>query len=210
MKRLFFIWFFIPLISYCQTDSEFILQNSISVEWGKNCISEIDCFYLSLDSALIFDDDDIYDYYYTLYYSYENERKQEIDSGNWDDLGYDLTLYSFKSQRDNSYVVFLEFEYEHFSSLMAYYIRERKLMRIGKWIIYLPCDTCERADYNIENHYLYQKNDEIEFYSLKDVEFLDYSNKKYHWESNDWVSYKAGELIISFNIIDGTVKRVEK
>jgi len=210
MKKLFFILLFIPLVLYCQTDSEFKLQNSMSVEWGKNCINEIDCFYLNIDSALIFDNDDYDYYYYTIYYSYGNESKQVIDSANRNDLGYDLTLYSFKSQRDNSYVVFFEFEYEHFSSFIVSYIRERKLMRIGEWIIYSPCDTCDRASYNIENIHLYQKKDEIEFSSLKDVEFLDYRNNKYHWESNDWVSFQAGELIVSFNIVDGTVKKVEK
>ena len=49
MKKLFFILFFVPLISYCQTDSEFIFHDSITVKRGINCISLNDCFYFSND-----------------------------------------------------------------------------------------------------------------------------------------------------------------
>jgi len=209
MKRCFFILVFIPFISYCQTNTEFKLQNSFPVGWGKNCISKIDCFYLSLDSALVFDDDDIYDYYYTLYYSYGNENMQQIVTGDWSDLGYSLTLHSFKSEKGNSYIVFWKKEFEFSPVFDVYYIINGMVLKIGEWGVAISriVHNCEFCDYSVEDIRITQKNNEIEFSFLKEMQFT-VINEEYDYD--DWGTFKAGELTVSFSIIDGTVNRVER
>lgn len=209
MKKIFFILFFIPFISYCQSDTEFKLQNSISVEWGKNCISQMDCFYLSLDSALTFSDDDIYDYYYILYYSYGKENRKTIATGDFSDLGYDITLNIFKNETNNSYVVIWKIEMEYVPSFYVCYIRDGIIMKIGEWGIAIPYIEyhCEYCDYAIEDIRIHQRDNEIEFSFLKNMNFVNLSTDIYN---DDWVLYKAGNLKISFNIVDGLLKVIEK
>jgi len=210
MKRIFVICLFFPLISCSQTSSVFNLQNSIPLEWGKNCISEMDCFYLSLDSVLVFDDDDIYDYNYNLNYSYGNNEKQIVASGDFDDLLYGSTLNSFRCEKDNSNIVFLKIHYEYLATFKVYYLKNGKLLMIGDWGINTPLPSkkmLDNLDYSIEHIRIHQKNDVIEFSFIKDVQF------KIIKENNnfdDWGTFKAGELIVSFNTVDGLLKRIDK
>jgi len=209
MKKSFFIWFLIPFISCCQTNSEFVYKNSVPVEWGKTCISEVDCFYLSLDSTLVFDDDDIYDYNYSLYYSYGNKKKQQIDSGYWSDLGYSLTLHSFMFEKNNSYVVLWESEYESYSFFTIYYLYQGMIVKIGVWgfsisrIIY----GCEYCNYPVEDIRIINKDNEIEFSFVKDVDFMVITED---FDFDHWGTFDAGELTVSFNINDGMIRKVEK
>jgi hypothetical protein len=210
MKRFFFIWVFLPFISCCQTNNEFKLHNSIPIEWGKNCIGEIDCFYLSLDSTLVFDDDDIFDYYYTLYYSYSNKNRQVVVTGDLDDLLYGSTLNSFRCEKANSYIVLLKNDHEYSPTFKVYYLNNGKLLIIGDWGINAPSPrkkTPDYLDYSVANIRIYQKNDEIVFSFLKDVQF---KVLKENYNYDDWGSFKAGELIVSFNIIDSSLKRIGK
>jgi len=201
MKRLFFIWFFIPLISYCQTDSEFKLQNSISVEWGKNCINEMDCFYLSLDTN---------EYVYSLYYSFENENMKQIATGDWTELVYSADLHSFQNENANSYIVLWEKANEYNPFFTIFYLFDGKIVKIGEWGIAISRIDyyCEFCDYSVEDIRITQKNDEIEFSFLKDIGFMIVTKEYYDYD--DWELFKAGELIISYNIVDGMVKRIEK
>jgi hypothetical protein len=201
MKRLFFILFFIPFVSYCQTDNEFMFQRTFSNQWGYDCISEIDCFY----STYIFNDDDNY---YTLYYSYGNESWQAIDS--IDPSGfYSSSLFGFKNEIENSYIVLWKNESEYSPFFNVYYILEGKIVKIGEWEISVLAIEyhCEYCDYSMEDIRIYQRNNEIEFSFLKNMVFGDFSENKYNDDWN-WTSYQAGELILSFNIVDGTVKKV--
>jgi len=205
MKRFFFIWLFIPFISYCQNDNEFKLQNIKEIEWKKNiCISKDDCFYLKPDREL---------FYVFLYYSHRNEIKQMIDSAEYNSLLYGDQLCSFEYQRDNSHVVLWEIQGEYSPTFYFYYLKDGNIMKIGEWDFFEPCDTCDVFHYSVNDIRIFHKNDEIEFLFLKETRFFagkenyDYD---YDYDYNDWGLFKAGELVVSFNIGDGTVRRVEK
>jgi hypothetical protein len=100
-------------------------------------------------------------------------------------------------------------ESEFAPSFYIYYITYGKLIKIGEWVIYEPNGELlpDYFDYSIDNIRIHQKNNEIEFSFLKNMDFIDTSADNYN---EDWVSYQAGELILSFNITNGTRKRVEK
>jgi len=198
MKRFFLIWLFIPFISYCQNDHEFKLQNVSQKYWDDFCISKMDCFSLSFDT--------VYFDYCILFYSYEEKKKQMIDTV-FSQMLYDYPLSSFESQANNSHVVFWEIGGEHGPFFYAYYIKDGKLTKIGKWIMVEPCDTCDYFDYSLNDIRIFHKNDEIEFLFLKETSFF-VGNENYDYD--DWGLFKAGELVVSFNIANGTVRRVEK
>lgn len=203
---MFFIFLLFLSVSYCQADSEFKLQESFTDKWDNNCISKTDCFY----SAFISTDDDINDLYYILYYSHGNENWQAIDS--IDPSGfYNSTLYSFQNEITNSYIVLWKYESEYNPFFYTYYINEGKILKIGEWgISVLAIEYyCEYCDYSIEDIRIHQKDDEIEFSFLKNMDFLNFSEDRYR-DDWTWTSYQAGDLILSFNIIDGTLKRIER
>jgi len=198
MKKIYIILFFIPFISCCQTDTEFILQKKLLFEWGKDyCISKNDCFFLDMDTNGV------------IIMSYSSERyknKQAIDS--IDDAGlYGTALYSFQNETDNSYVVLWKNEGEYNPYFNIYYLSKGKVVKIGEWMILIPhiVYNCEYCDYSAEDILIHQKNNEIEFSFLNDTDFVilrEYSNY------DDWGTFKAGKLKVSFNIVDGTVKKV--
>jgi hypothetical protein len=196
MKKIHLILFLIPLISYCQTDNEYKLQKTSHSDWDQFCISKIDCFNLNYD-AVSFD-------YCMLYFSHGSEKKQMVDTV-FSQMLYGSTLNSFKSTKDNSYIVLWKIEMEFVPLFYAYYINDGKLIKIGEWTIYVPCDTCDAGDYKVENIRIHQKDKEIEFSFLKDTRF--FVNKE-NFKYDDWGTFKAGELKVSFNIVDETVKRV--
>jgi len=204
MKKFFFIWLFIPFISFCQNDNEFKLQNVSQKNRNDFCISKMDCFYIE---NTIDEFDEVGMFYYILYYSYgESENKQAVDSIDDSSLLYD-SLYSFKSQKDNSHVVFWEIGGEYGPSFFTYYIRDGKLTKIGKWIMVEPCDTCDYFGYSLNDIKILQRDNDIEFLFLKETEFI---VERESFKYDNWGVFKAGELIVSFNTVDGTVKRVEK
>ena len=168
MKKIFFILFFVPLISYCQTDTEFKLQKSIKFDWGDNkCITENNCFSLVLDTS---------DFRLTMFYSDEKFGTKQVVETKIDYLSYGSTLNSFKNKKDNSYVVLWKIDDEHYPFFYIYYIKDGKLMKIGEWVIYEPPGEIlpDRLDYSVKNIRIYKINDEIEFSFLKDVEFMVY------------------------------------
>jgi len=201
MKRFYFILFLFPFIVFCQSDTEFKLQRSVIFEWGKNnCITNNDCFYINsvpVDVAC-----------YLLYYSYQGEEKQMIDTV-FSFILYDLILNRYENEKDNSYVILLKIEEEHYPTFYVYHINNGKLKIIGKWVIYEPPGEVlpDYLDYSIEDIRIHQREDEIEFSFLKDMNFVDLSADIYNY---DWVLYKAGELIISFNIVDETLRLIER
>jgi len=199
MRKLFFILCFIPFISYCQTNSEFILQKSFSGQRGNHCITNNDCFHLSPDNPNNISR--------TIFYTYEQDKnKQAIDTIDYAQI-YGLILYSFKNEKDNSYVVSWKFEDEYVPTFFTYYIKDGKLMKIGNWIIAIPYNKygCEYCDYSIEDIRIHQRDDEIEFSFLKDMRFIDLKNYDY----DDWGAFEAGELILSFNIVSGELRVIK-
>ena len=208
MKRFFFIWLFIPFISYCQNDNEFRLQSVSQDDWDNFCISKMDCF--SIENT-IDDFDEIGMFYYILYYSYgKSKNKQAVDSVDDTSLLYGNLLYSFNSQKDNSHIVLWKIDGEHVPLFYLYYIKNGKLIKIGEWLITEPCDTCDGLDYSISDIRIFHKNDKIEFLFLKETSFGIYKELSKSLDFDDWGTFKAGELVVSFNIVDGTVRRVEK
>jgi len=210
MKRFFLILFLLPYTSYCQIDSEFILQKPFFDQWSRYCISKMGCFDLTLDSTLAFSKNGInyYDDYYYLYYSYGSEYKQLIDS--IDPAGiYGSMLYNFKNETDNSYVVLWKMEGEYNPFFNAYYISKRKIVKIGEWGMTVSNIEYygEYCDYAIEDVRIHQRHNEIELSFLKNMNFIDLSKDIYN---EDWALYKAGELIITFNIVDGALRLIER
>jgi len=187
MKNVRFLLFLFSFISCDATDSEFRFQNSFPVGKDSNCISAKDCFSLDNDS----------NFFYTMCYSHNNGNKQSIDTVNDTDLLYGSTLNSFKLQENNSYVILWKIKHEFTPSFNAYYVRNGKIIKIGEWGMFTPCETCDIQDYSIEDVLIYQRNGKIEFLFSKDVEYIDYGEDIYR---NNWVSYKAGTLTFSFDI----------
>jgi len=199
MKKILFILSLIPFISYCQTDNEFKLQNVSQLDWGNFCISKVDCFDLSFD-PVFFD-------YCILYYSHGSEKKQMVDTV-FSQMLYGSSLSSFKSEKDNSYIVLWKIEGEFAPSFYIYYIKDGKLLKIGEWGINEPCDTCDDLDYSVKDIRIFKKNDEIEFTFLKDTNFMVFNELSLDYD--DWGLFKAGKLVVSFNIVDGSLKKIGK
>jgi hypothetical protein len=118
---------------------------------------------------------------------------------------YGSTLNSFKSTKDNSYIVFWKIEMEFAPLFYVYYIKDGKLMKIGEWEIIAPCDTCDTGDYSVEDIQIFQKDEKIEFLFLKEIRFVNFST---YYDSELWGTFETGELTIAFNLVDGTLKRV--
>jgi len=203
MKKMYLIFLFIPFISCCQSDSEFIFQNSFPVKWDEDniCISKEDCFLFTNIPN---------DYKMIIFYSNEKyNKKQLIDTLYWADFPYKSTLNIYKSEKYDSYIVLWKNDYEHSPIFDVYYIKYGKLIQIGCWIINTPYpinEITDFLDYSVKNIRIRQKRNTVEFSFSKDMAFIDYSKEK----NDNWGSFKAGELILSFNTVDGTVKRVEK
>ena len=196
MRNLFFILFLLPIISYSQTNSEFNLQHSIEFDEKKHeCIAENYCFFLDLNTNA---------FSVTLYYSFgRNGNKQSLETMDISDFQYGSTLSSFKNETNNSYIVIWKRESEFAPLFYVYYIKEGILMKIGEWGITEPCDTCDTGDYLIENIRIYQKSYEIEFLFLKETRFAVF---KENFDYEDFGTYKAGNLVVSFNIVDEALK----
>ena len=185
MKKVCYLFFLFSFVSCYQNDLEFKLQNSFSVEGDSNYISEKDCFYFCTDSNL---------FSLTMYYSYgKYGDKQMIDTMDYTDMQYGSTLNSFKSEKNNSYVVLWKIKHEFSPIFKVYYVRDGKLIKMGVLTIYTPCETCDYLDYSIEDMQIFQKNNEIKISFLKNI---------YYWdtEKNEGTLYDAETLILSFNI----------
>jgi len=203
MKKSLFVFFLIPFISCCQIDSEFLLQKSFSLEQGNYCVTNNDCFSFSRDT-------NTWNYCLTMFYSFnKNGEKYKIDCVDIEDKP---TFNFFKSQQNDSYIILLKSDFEYSPIFHLYYLNCGKIIKIGEWGISEPykegLDMKYRTyfDYYIEDFKILRKNEKIEFSFSKDMVFVDYSKGK----NDDWGVFKAGELVVSFNPVDGTVKRVEK
>ena len=200
MKNFFFILFILPIISYCQIDYEFKLQSSFEFDWKEyKCISENDCFFLDLDTN---------DFSVTMYYSFEkNGNKQTIEIMDISDFTYGSDLNIYKNKTDNSCVLIWKIDGEFAPSFYVYYIKNGKLTKIGEWGVIVPCKNCDSGDYSVEDIRIHQKNDEIEFSFLEDANFI-VIGEDYNYDN--WGTFDAGELKVSFNIIERLLKKVER
>lgn len=189
--RFFFIVLLLPFVSCGQANQEFKLQNSFLVNLKTPvCITNNDCFFFSSDSSM---------FYLVMHYSdakYENQKL--VDSVEFSP--YKSTIHSFKSQKNNSYVVLWETEYEYIPIIQAYYIAEERLAKIGELEISLPCQTCESLEYPIKDIQILHKKEEIEISFLKDI---NYKEK----DSSEWKLFKAGTLRYYFNPISNEFKK---
>jgi len=192
MIRFYVILLLLPFVS-CGQSLEFELQNSFPVNLKEPvCISSRDCFCFSGDSNL-----------YHLIISYSDvqcENKKLIDSVDFSP--YKSKIHSFKSQKNNAYLILWETEYEYFPVLIAYYIEAGKIVRIGELEISLPCQSCESFDYPIKDIKIIQEKHEIEISFLKDV---NYRAKG----SNKWKLYKTGALKYRFNTETNELKLLQ-
>ena len=183
--RNYFILCLFSFVSCSELDSKFEIQNSFSLNNESDiCISTEDCFSCISDSNL---------FYKIMHYSYggSEEKKQIVDTVEF--TPYFSTLHSFKSQKNNSYVVLWKIESEFIPIFNAYYIKDGVLMKLGEFKVYLPCESCDVFDYSIENIQIRQRNKEIEFLFLKDLYYMDRN-------IDAWTLYKARALMLHFNI----------
>ena len=120
-------------------------------------------------------------FYLMMYYpDAKCEKKKLVDTVEFSP--YESKIHSFKSQKNNTYVVLWEIEYEYFPVILAYYIVEGKLVRIGELEISLPCQSCESFEYPI-----------------KDIKYK---------ENNEWKLFKTGDLKYRFNIETKELKHI--
>lgn len=179
----------LPFVSCGQTNSEFKLQDSFLIKQNEPiCINEKNCFYFTCDSGFS---------YLKMYYITGDEHKKLIDSVEFSP--YKSRIHSFKSQKDNSYVILWETEYEYFPVIIAYYVSEDELVKIGQLEISLPCVSCESFEYPIKDIQVFKKNEEIEISFLKDVR---YKAK----DTEQWKEYKSESLKFYFNILNKEFK----
>ena len=193
MKHICYILLLLSVISCCRNDTELRLQKFSSVDWGDNCITGEDCFYLDADSAL---------FSITMSYSYKNGNKQLVSTMDYNSMLYGSELYCFKSEKDNSYVVLWKMEHEFFPSFKVYYLKAGKLMEIGDWGIYTPCKDCDTFEYSVDDIRIQEKEGRIEFTFLKDMQYIDYRKQLF---AGDWTSFKSGALTLFFNPKNGVL-----
>jgi hypothetical protein len=192
MIRIYFILLSLPFVTWGQANHEFKLQNSFPTNLKTTvCISKNDCFCFSNDSSL---------FYLVIHYSDTKcKNKEFIDTVEF--TPYKSTVHSFKSQKKNSYVVLWETEYEHIPVIQAYYIEGRRLAKIGKLEISLPCESCESLNYPVKYIRITQEKEEIEISFLKDVNYRTEGD-------NAWSLYKAGNLKYRFNTETKLLKNI--
>lgn len=183
MGRIYFSLLLLLFVSCSPINTQFRLQKSFPVSLKKAvCLNEGNCFCIDSDSSLT---------NLKLYYpDVKCEHKQLIDSVAF--TPYKSTIHSFKAQKNNGYVILWETEYEYFPSLMAYYIEEGRLEKMGELNISLPCQSCESFEYPINDIQIQQKNNDIEISFLKDVNHKEKDN-------SEWKTYKPGALKFYFN-----------
>ncbi len=183
MTRVYIILLLLPLVSCGQSNLEFELLNSFPINLKEPvCINTRDCFYFSSDSNL---------YYLVMSYSdVQCEKKKLIDSVDFSP--YSSKIHVFKLQKNNTYVVLWETEYEYLSILIAYYLEAGRIFRMGELEISLPCQSCESMEYPIKDIRIQEKKNEIEISFLKEV---NYKEKN----SSQWNTYKPGVLKFHFN-----------
>ncbi len=187
--RVYFILLLLPFVSCGQTHSRFNLQKSFLINPKESiCIIENNCFYFSNDSSVS---------YLEMYYVAENKSKKLIDSVEFSP--YKSRIHSFISQKENVYVVLWETEYEYFPVIIAYYVAEGKLVRMGELKISLPCQSCESFEYPIKDIQMLQEKDKIEISFLKNVNYRKI-------DTQQWKEYKPGTLKFYFNILSKEFK----
>ena len=180
---------FIPVVSCGQIHSRLDLQKYFIVNLNESiCINEKNCFYFNTDSSVS---------YLEMYYAAVNESKEFIDSVEFSP--YKSRIYSFESQKESVYVVLWEIKYEYFPILIAYYVADGKLVRMGELNISLPCQSCEGFEYPIKDIQIIEKKDRIEISFLKSVNYREI-------DTQQWKEYKQGTLMFYFNILSKEFK----
>jgi hypothetical protein len=189
MKRYFILQIFVLAFMSCTQTSPFTFQPGTLVDFEQAiCIAKDNCLYFDSDSNL---------FYMRLYYS--DKRKPPIDSVEFSP--YKSAIYSFKSQKNNSYIVLWETEYEYAPTIKIYYIANRNLLQIGDLPICSACQSYESFEYPIKDIQIVQNNAEIEFSFLTDVAARDN-------DSEDWKIYEAGKLKYCFNTVNKDFRKV--
>jgi len=192
MMRIYFILLLFPFTSCGQTNHEFKLQDSFPVNL-KNpvCITKNDCFCFSSDSSV---------FYLVMHYSDAKcEDKKLADTVDFSP--YKSRLHLFKSEKRDSYIVLWETEYEYYPVLLAYYVSNRNIVKIGELTISLPCQSCKSFEYPIKDIRVMQEKEEIAISFLKDVNYRTE-------EGNKWKLYKAGALRYRFNTETSELKLI--
>ncbi|HEX4887222.1 MAG TPA: hypothetical protein VFV37_04165 [Luteibaculaceae bacterium] len=183
MMRIYFILLLLPFVSCGQANQEFNLQNSFQVNLQNSvCITNNDCFCFSSDSSL---------FHLIMHYSDAKcKKKKLIDTVEFSP--YESRLHTFKSEKNTSYVILWETEYEYIPVILAYYVAGGNIVKISELEISLPCQSCESLDYPIKDIRVVQEKNEIEISFLKDVNYRSEGN-------NEWKLHKAGTLKYRFN-----------
>ena len=183
MRQIYSSLLLLLFFSCGSINTEFRLQKSSLNSLKKAlCLNENNCFLMDSDSSLT---------NIKLYYLNSNlKHKQLVDSVEF--TPYKSIIHSFKSQKNNSYVILWETEYEYVPVILAYYIEDGKLLKMGELNISLPCQSCESFEYPINDIQIQQKNNDIEISFLKDVNPREKDNIQ-------WKTYKPGALRLCFN-----------
>lgn len=120
-----------------------------------------------------------------------NDLKVVIDTVDYSP--YNSKLYSFISN-NKEFVVLWVTEYEYYPLIIAYYLKEGSLSKIGSLEISRPDSLNESFEYPIKCIRVSKLGDNIEFSFLKDV--------NYKINDNEWKLYKAGLITYRYNIPD--------
>ena len=162
-------------------------------------VSIVNPISLGSDNYFSFRTDDNYQY---LMMQYSNLRcEQNIPKTTVDTIDYSpykSKLYSYVSEDRKEYVILWVTEYEYYPDIIAYYLKEHQLFKIGRLEISRPCPSCESFEYPIESIIVIKINDNIEFSFSKDVNFK--------LNDTEWKLYKPGLLKYQYNILQ---KKVE-
>lgn len=182
--KTYFILFLLHLFACAQPTDKFKLIGSFPVsKKSPICINEKNCFCFRNDSSV---------YHLIMYQSNINCQQIElVDSVDFSP--YKSTLHSFKSEKNNSFVIFWETEYEYFPAVLAYYFNEGKLLKIGEFQVSLPCQICESYNYPLQDIQIIQNHEDIEITFLKDINYKQGKEDKLKL-------FKPGSLKYSFNI----------
>ncbi len=184
MFRNFLILILLPTFSSGQDNQQFKLQNSYSIEVNSSiCITKNDCYCFNTDSNANF--------LYMFSSNMKCDKKKNIERIEFSPYKSNIHIYELK--QNASHIILWETEYEYFPLILAYYLLNGKLIKMGEIAISLPCEYCEYLRYPLNEVNIKQYNKEIIISFLKDVNFLKDDN-------TEWNFCKAGDIQYIFNI----------
>jgi hypothetical protein len=109
-------------------------------------------------------------------------------------------MHVFKAQRNDSYFILWETLYEYYPAILAYYVSDGKLTKVGEMNISLPCDSCEKLEYPLSEVEIVQINQKIVISFLREVNYREN-------DSEDWVVFSSGTLKYYFNIANNEFEK---